>query len=505
MEKPLVLIIMDGWGIRREKKGNAILNARTPNYDFLMQNYPHSTLFPYGKYVGLPAGFMGNSEVGHLNIGAGRVVYQELTRINKAIKEKSFFKNKVLLNTLNNVKKKKSCLHLIGLLSDAGVHSHINHLFALLRMAKNNGVKDVFVHVITDGRDTLPGTAKKYIEMLENKISKLRIGKIATVSGRYYAMDRNNSWTRIKKAYGTIVNGNGFKADSALNAFNNALKRKETDEFIKTTLIGGYKGMNKDDDMIFFNFRSDRAREISYALTDKNFNYFKTKSTFNLVCMCEYDKKIKENIAFPPPKLKNNLGQVLSKNGLRQLRIAETEKYAHVTFFFNSGIEKPNRREDRIIIPSPKVATYDLKPEMSAYKIRNDVIKKIKSKKYNVIIINFANPDMVGHTGVLKAAIKAVETTDDCVSDVIREVQKLNGVVLITADHGNCEEMTGKRKTSHTTNKVPFIIVSEQKKKIKLRNGVLADIAPTMLYVLKIKKPKEMTGKSLIISGLRDT
>ncbi len=502
MEKPLVLIIMDGWGIRKEKKGNAILNARTLNYDFLIKNYPHSSLFPYGEYVGLPAGFIGNSEVGHLNIGAGRIVYQELTRINKAIKDKSFFRNKVLLNVFGNVKKKKSCFHLIGLLSDAGVHSHINHLFALLKMAKSNEIKNVFVHVITDGRDTLPGTAKKYIEMLENEISRLGIGKIATITGRYYAMDRNKSWARLKKAYSAIVNGNGFKSDSALNAFNNALKRKETDEFIKPTVIDGYKGMNKNDSIIFFNFRSDRAREICHAFTDKKFKFFKTKSTFNLVCMCEYDKKIKSPIAFPPPKLKNNLGQVLSKNGLRQLRIAETEKYAHVTFFFNSGIEKPNRKEDRIIIPSPKIATYDLKPEMSAYKVRDETIKGIKSKKYDVIIINFANPDMVGHTGVLKAAIRAVETTDKCVSDIVKEVQKLKGTALITADHGNCEEIIGKRKTSHTTNKVPFIIVSGQKKKIKLRNGILADIAPTMLDILNIKQPKEMTGKSLIISGL---
>jgi len=499
MEKPLVLIIMDGWGIRREKKGNAILNAKTPNYDFLIKNYPHSTLFPYGEYVGLPPSFIGNSEVGHLNIGAGRVVYQELTRINKAIKDKSFFKNKVLLNALNNVKKKRSCLHLIGLLSDAGVHSHISHLFALLKMAKSNGIKDVFIHVITDGRDCLPGTAKKYIEMLENEILKLRIGKIVTVTGRYYTMDRNKSWARIKKAYDTIVNGNGFKADSALNAFNNALKRKETDEFIKPTVIDGYKGMDKNDSIIFFNFRSDRARETCYAFTDKKFRFFKTKLTFNLVCMCEYDKKIKAPVVFSPPKIKNNLGKVLSKNGLRQLRIAETEKYAHVTFFFNSGIEKPNRKEDRIIIPSPKVATYDLKPEMSAYKVRDEIIKGIKSKKYDVIIINFANTDMVGHTGILKAAIKAVEVVDSCVMNVVDEVKKTSGVVLITADHGNCEEMIGKRKTSHTTNKVPFIIVSGQKKKIKLKNGVLADIAPTMLDILKIKQPKEMTGKSLII------
>ncbi|OIO61513.1 2,3-bisphosphoglycerate-independent phosphoglycerate mutase [Candidatus Woesearchaeota archaeon CG_4_10_14_0_2_um_filter_33_10] len=505
MEKPLVLIIMDGWGIRREKKGNAILNARTPNYDFLMKNYPHSTLFPYGKYVGLPDGFIGNSEVGHLNIGAGRIVYQELTRISKAIKNKSFFKNMVLLNVLDNVKKNKSCLHLIGLLSDAGVHSHINHLFALLNMAKSNGIKNVYVHVITDGRDTLPGSAKKYIKSLEKELSRLRIGKIATVIGRYYAMDRNKSWARLKKAYDTIAYGNGLKSCSALEAFDNALKKGETDEFISPTAIAGYNGINKNDSMIFFNFRSDRAREICHAFTDKKFKFFKIKSKFNLMCMCEYDKKIKAPVAFPPPKIKNNLGQVLSKNGLRQLRIAETEKYAHVTFFFNSGIEKPNSKEDRIIIPSPKVATYDLKPEMSAYKVRNECIKKIKSKKYNVIIINFANPDMVGHTGIIDAAVKAVEITDDCVGDVIREIQKLKGTVLITADHGNCEEMIGKRKTSHTTNKVPFILVSGQKKKIRLRNGILADIAPTMLDILKIKKPKEMTGKSLISSGLRDT
>jgi len=498
MEKPLVLIIMDGWGIRREKKGNAILNAKTLNYDLLIKNYPHSTLFASGEHVGLPSGFIGNSEVGHLNIGAGRIVYQELTRINKAIKDNSFFRNNVLLNAMCNVKKNKSCLHLIGLLSDAGVHSHISHLFALLIMAKSNGIKNVCVHVITDGRDTLPGSAKKYIKALEKELSRLRIRKVATVIGRYYAMDRNKSWARLKKAYDTIAYGNGLKSCSALEAFDTALKKGETDEFISPTAIAGYNGMNKNDSIIFFNFRSDRAREICHAFTDKKFKFFKIKSAFNLVCMCEYDKKIKAPVAFPPLEIKNNLGYVLSKNGLRQLRIAETEKYAHVTFFFNSGIEKPNRKEDRIIIPSPKVATYDLKPEMSAYKIRNDVIKRIKSKKYSVVIINFANPDMVGHTGILDAAVKAVETTDNCVGDVVREVQKLNGVVLITADHGNCEEMTGKRKTSHTTNKVPFILVSGQKKKIKLRNGVLADIAPTMLNILKIKQPKEMSGKSLI-------
>jgi len=502
MEKPLVLIIMDGWGIRKEKKGNAILNAKTPNYNFLMKNYPHSTLFPYGEYVGLPPGFIGNSEVGHLNIGAGRIVHQDLTRINNAIKDRSFFKNRVLLNELKKVRKNKSSLHIMGLLSDAGVHSHISHLFALLKMAKENGVNNVFIHVITDGRDCLTGTAKKYIKLLEKKISELKVGKIATVIGRYYVMDRNNRWARVKKAYDTIVHGHGFGSNSSLNAFSSALRKGQTDEFISPTVIGNYKGMKKKDSIIIFNFRSDRAREISYALTDKNFKHFRTSSKFSLVCMSEYDTRINAPVCFPSPEIKNNLGQVLSKNGLRQLRVAETEKYAHVTFFFNSGVEKPNRREDRIIIPSPKVATYDLKPEMSAYKIRNDVIKKIKSKKYDVIIINFANPDMVGHTGVLKAAIKAVEITDDCVGDVVREVQKLKGTALITADHGNCEEMTGKRKTSHTTNKVPFIIVSGQKKKIKLKNGVLADIAPTMLDILNIKQPKEMTGKSLINSGL---
>ncbi|MBU3942230.1 MAG: 2,3-bisphosphoglycerate-independent phosphoglycerate mutase [Nanoarchaeota archaeon] len=504
MEKPLVLIIMDGWGIRREKKGNAILNAKTPNYNFLIKNYPNSTLFPYGRYVGLPAGFIGNSEVGHLNIGAGRIMHQDLTRINNAIKDKSFFKNRVLLNELSKVRKNKSSLHIMGLLSDAGVHSHISHLFALLRMAKINGVKDVFIHVITDGRDCLPGTAKKYIKSLENKISKLRIGKIATVIGRYYVMDRNNRWARVKKAYDAIVHGQGFSSISALNAFSNALGKGQTDEFISPTVIGNYKGMNKKDSIIIFNFRSDRAREISYALTNKNFKHFSTGSKFSLVCMSEYDNKIKAPVSFPSPEIRNNLGKVLSKKQMKQLRIAETEKYAHVTFFFNSGVEKPNRKEDRIIIPSPKIATYDLKPEMSAYKVRNEGIKKIKLKKYNVIIINFANPDMVGHTGILDAAVKAVETTDECVGDVVREVQKLKGTALITADHGNCEEMIGKRKTSHTTNKVPFILVSDKKKKIRLRNGILADIAPTMLDILNIKQPKEMTGKSLIISGLRD-
>ena len=502
MEKPLVLIIMDGWGIRKEKKGNAILNAKTPNYNFLMKNYPHSGLFASGEHVGLPSGFIGNSEVGHFNIGAGRIVYQDLTRINNAIKNNSFFKNKVLLNELKKVRKNKSNLHIMGLLSDAGVHSHTSHLFALLKMAKENGVNNVYVHAITDGRDCLPGTAKKYIESLEKEILELKVGKVATVIGRYYIMDRDKRWNRVKKAYDAIVNGNGFGSTSALNAFSNALRKGETDEFISPTVIGNYKGMNKKDSIIIFNFRSDRAREISYALTNKNFRHFRTSSKFSLVCMSEYDNRINAPVCFPSPKIKNNLGKVLSKKQMRQLRIAETEKYAHVTFFFNSGVEKPNRKEDRIIIPSPKIATYDLKPEMSAYKVRNDFIKRIKSKKYDVIIINFANPDMVGHTGILDAAIKAVETTDECVGDVVEEVQKLKGIVLITADHGNCEEMIGKRKTSHTTNKVPFIVVSENKKNIKLRNGILADIAPTMLDILKIKKPKEMTGKSLIISGL---
>lgn len=498
MEKPLVLIIMDGWGIRREKKGNAILNAKTPNYNFLMKNYPNSMLFASGEHVGLPSGFIGNSEVGHLNIGAGRIVCQDLTRINNAIKDKSFFKNKVLLNELRKVRKNKSNLHIMGLLSDAGVHSHTSHLFALLKMAKENGINNVYVHAITDGRDCLPGTAKKYIESLEKEILELKVGKVATVIGRYYIMDRDKRWNRVKKAYDAIVNGHGLCSISALNAFSNALRKGETDEFISPTVIGNYKGMNKKDSIIIFNFRSDRAREISYALTDKNFRHFKIDLTFRLVCMSEYDNRIKAPVCFPSPKIKNNLGKVFSKKMLRQLRIAETEKYAHVTFFFNSGIEKPNMKEDRIIIPSPKVETYDLKPEMNAYKVRDETIRGIKSKKYDVIIINFANPDMVGHTGILDAAIRAVETTDECVGDIVKEVQKLKGIVLITADHGNCEEMIGKRKTSHTTNKVPFIIVSDKKKKIKVKNGILADIAPTMLDILKIKKPKEMTSKSLI-------
>lgn len=498
MEKPLVLIIMDGWGIRKEKKGNAILNAKTPNYSLLMKNYPHSALFASGEHVGLPHGFIGNSEVGHLNMGAGRIVHQDLTRISNAIKDKSFFRNKVLLDELKKVRKNKSNLHIMGLLSDAGVHSHTSHLFALLKMARENGVNNVYIHVITDGRDCLPGTAKKYIESVEKQILRLKVGKVATVIGRYYIMDRDKRWNRVKKAYDAIVNGHGFGSISALNAFSNALRKGETDEFISPTVIMDYKGMNKKDSIIIFNFRSDRAREISYALTDKNFKYFRTGSKFRLVCMSEYDNKIKAPVCFPSPRIKNNLGNVLSKKMLSQLRIAETEKYAHVTFFFNSGVEKPNRKEDRIIIPSPKIATYDLKPEMSAYKVRDEVIRKIKSKEYDMIIINFANPDMVGHTGILDAAIKAVETTDECVGDVVKEVQKLKGTVLITADHGNCEEMVGKRKTSHTTNKVPFILVSGQKKKIRLRNGILADIAPTILDILNIKEPKEMTGKSLI-------
>ncbi len=499
MVKPVVLLIMDGWGIRKEKKGNAIVQAKTPNYDSFIKKYPHSTLFAHGEHVGLPKGYMGNSEVGHLNIGAGRIVYQKMSRMNIAINNGSFFKNEVLLETMKNVRKNNSCLHLMGLLSDAGVHSHTEHLFALLEMAKKNKVKDVWIHCITDGRDTLPGSAEKYIKKLERKIKEMGIGKIATLSGRYYVMDRDKRWKRVKKGYDAIVNAEGIKAESAIKAFNEAKKRKETDEFIKPTVIKGYEEMKREDYTIFFNFRSDRARQISYAMTDKKFNHFKTNSTYNLVCMFQYDKNIKAKIAFPEIEIKNNLGQAIAKNNLKQLRIAETEKYAHVTFFFNSGIEKPNKKEDRMIIPSPKIATYDLKPEMSAYKVRNNLIRKIKSKKYDVIIVNFANPDMVGHTGIFKAAVKAIETVDECVGDVVKEVKNVGGTVLITADHGNCEEMLGDRKTSHTTNKVPFILVSD-KKNVKLRNGILADIAPTILDILKIKKPKEMTGNSLMVN-----
>jgi len=484
--KPCVLVIMDGWGIRKSKSHNAVKLAKTPNFDFLWKENPHCQLNASGKAVGLPKGYMGNSEVGHMNLGAGRIVKQEVTRINESIKNKSFFKNKVLIETIKKIKKDSGRLHLMGLLSDAGVHAHISHLFALIKLVRQHQVP-VLIHIFSDGRDTPPKSVLKYIRQLKKHIKD---EKIATLSGRYYAMDRDTNWQRTKKAYQAIIGKKARRDETVEKAVKTAYQKGETDEFIKPTIINNYQGVKDGDGFIFYNFREDRARQLTRALGLDKFGKHK-KTCF--ACMYEYDEKFNLPAAFKKPELKNVLAEILSKNKKKQFHIAETQKYAHVTYFFNGGKEKPFRGEDRKIIPSLKVSTYDKRPRMSAYKICNEVLKRIK--KYDFIVVNFANPDMVGHTGNLKAAIKAVETVDKCVEKVVDMVKALNGVCLITADHGNCEEMTGKYATSHTINPVPFVMVG-YKRKLKLRNGKLGNVAPTILRLIGIKKPKEM-GRDL--------
>ncbi len=502
-KSPLLLMILDGYGIRENKEGNAIATARTPNLDKLFSSYPHSKLDASGEAVGLPEGQMGNSEVGHLNIGAGRIVYQDLTRITSSIREGDFFRNKTLLDTMRNVKNKKSSLHLMGLLSDGGVHSHISHLYALLELAKKPGVKNVYVHAFLDGRDVPPKSALTYIKDAQKKMKELG-GEFATIMGRYYAMDRDKRWDRVEKAYDAMTSGKGITAETAALAVENAYARDETDEFVNPTVIVK-KGkpialISDNDSVIFFNFRSDRAREITRAFINQDFKDFKRNSYLHthFMCLTQYDETFDVPIAFPPESLKNILADVLSEHKLRQLRIAETEKYAHVTFFFNGGKETPVEGEDRLLIPSPKVATYDQQPEMSAYLVTDEVVKAIASGKYDVVILNYANLDMVGHTGVFDAAVKAVEAIDECIGRVFDAVSAANGLLIITADHGNAEQMLddGEPHTAHTSDPVPFLVCEDG---IKLKNGMLADIAPTLLDVLGIGNPDEMTGRSLII------
>jgi 2,3-bisphosphoglycerate-independent phosphoglycerate mutase len=509
MSKQLTaLIILDGWGLGKEYEGNAIAKAKTPNFDKLLETYPNTILKSSGLAVGLPEGQMGNSEVGHLNIGAGRIVYQEYTRISKSIENGEFFEKPEFIKAIENVKKNNSKLHLMGLLSDGGVHSHNSHLYALLEFAKKYGVKDVFVHCFMDGRDVPPKSGKGYIEELEKKLAEIGVGKIATVSGRYYAMDRDKRWERTQKAYDAMSLGKGREASSAVEAMNKSYQEDITDEFvIPTVIVNNGKPVATVDDkdsIIFFNFRPDRARQITRAFVDVDFEGFDRDKKVDVffICMTQYDKTIENvEIAFKPQILKNTLGEYLSSKGCKQLRIAETEKYAHVTFFFNGGVEKPNEGEDRILIPSPKVATYDLKPEMSAIEVKDEVIKQIKERKYDFIVLNFANPDMVGHTGDYNAAVKAVETVDTCLGEIVDEILNVKGKVLITADHGNAEEMveegTGNKITAHTTNNVPCIIIGEGN--IQLREGILADVAPTLLDMMGYEIPNEMTGKSLIV------
>ena len=509
-DKLTMLMILDGFGINENEKANAIKLANTPNLDRLMKTCPTTIMHTSGLDVGLPDGQMGNSEVGHTNIGAGRIVYQELTRITKSIEEGDFFSNPELVAAIDNCKKNNSKLHIMGLLSDGGVHSHIRHLFAILELAKRKDFEDVYVHCFMDGRDTPPSSGEIYINELENKMKEKGVGKIATISGRFYSMDRDKRWERIQKAYNALVNGEGEKASSALSAIEDSYQKEIFDEFILPTVITNndepVAKIGKNDSVIFYNFRPDRAREITRTLVDKNFNEFETYKDLNLfyVCMTSYDETMPNvNIAFKKEELKNTFGEYISKLGYTQLRIAETEKYAHVTFFFNGGEEKQYEGEDRILVPSPKVETYDLKPEMSAYEVTEKLIEAINSKKYDNIILNYANPDMVGHTGSLEAAIKAVETIDECVGKVVEAVEAQDGVLIITADHGNVEQMvdykTGEPHTAHTTNPVPLILVG--KENVELKEGRLADLAPTMLDLMNIEKPKEMTGMSIIRRG----
>ncbi len=503
MKHPVLLMILDGWGLASENSSNAAFMAKTPNLDSFFAQYPHTVLEASGKAVGLPANQIGNSEVGHMNIGAGRIIYQSLTRIDKAIEDGDFFQNEVLLHVMKQTKAKGKALHLMGLLSDGGVHSHIEHLLALLRMAAAEGLQDVYVHAFLDGRDVGPKTALQYIAQLETAMQQIGVGRIATVSGRYYAMDRDKRWERVERAYKALVLGEGKTALSAFDGVNASYAADVTDEFVEPFKVAGVNGQIKaEDGVIFFNFRPDRAREITRALYDDEFSGFARPDDVrpvNYVCMTQYDAAITAPVAFPPAAVNDMLGQVLAQQNLRQLRIAETEKYAHVTFFFNGGVEEPNLQEERILIPSPKVATYDLQPEMSAEKVTEALLAELDKDKFDVVILNFANPDMVGHTGVLSAAIAAMEKVDECAGRIVRKVLALGGSICITADHGNLEKMMeadGTPNTAHTTNPVPFILVSG--KQYSLQKGILADIAPTLLELLDIKQPAAMTGKSLI-------
>lgn len=507
MKKPVVLTIMDGFGYTPDVEGNAIALAGTPNLDALCKEYPHTLINASGLDVGLPDGQMGNSEVGHTNIGAGRVVYQDLTRITKAIEDGDFFTNKELVAAMENAKDKS--LHILGLLSDGGVHSHINHLIALLDMAKKNGLKNVYVHAFTDGRDTDPQSAKSYVEKVQAHMDEIGTGKFASVSGRYYAMDRDKRWERVEKAYDAIVEAKGNTAESAIKCIEDSCAAGINDEFIVPTVIledGKPVGkVNENDSVIFFNFRPDRAREITRAITDRKFDGFKrTLVATKFVCMTTYDATMEDvSVAFGPEDIVNTLGEYLSKNGKEQLRAAETEKYAHVTFFFNGGKEEAYKGEDRILVPSPKVATYDLQPEMSAYELLDKVLAAIDEDKYDFIAVNFANPDMVGHTGVMEATEKAIKTVDECVGKLFKKLLSIGGSGIITADHGNAElmidKLTKRPITSHSTNPVPFIVVGDEFKNAELlSDGRLSDIAPTVLSMMKMEKPKEMTGHSLI-------
>ncbi|MCL2598532.1 MAG: 2,3-bisphosphoglycerate-independent phosphoglycerate mutase [Firmicutes bacterium] len=502
---PVALIIMDGFGNNPSEKANAIFAGGTPNLARLSDKYVRGSLQTSGLAVGLPQGMMGNSEVGHLNIGAGRVVYQDLTAIDKSIAEGAFFENDAFLGAVNNCKSKGTALHLMGLLSDGGVHSSIEHLYALLQLAKDKGVSKVWVHALMDGRDVPPTSGGVYVDALQKKMEELGVGCIATVVGRYYLMDRDNRWERVQEGYESVFEGKGPRFASGKEAVDDARAKDIKDEFVKPCVVGEYKGVAQDDSVIFFNFRSDRAREISRVIVDKSFEGVKRADGFKSVYyvgMTEYDASLQGvHTAFAPKDIKNTLGEFLAIQGLTQARVAETEKYAHVTFFFNGGVETPNQNETRVLVPSPKVATYDLQPEMSAPEVLEKCIEQLESG-VNVLIVNFANCDMVGHTGVFEAAKKAVQTVDACVGKLADKIVEMGGSCLISADHGNAEQMQyedGSMMTSHTTFDVPLLLVGKEYIGCKLDKGALCDIAPTLIQMLGLKQPKEMTGKNLIL------
>lgn len=508
-KRPVMLMILDGFGVAPKSEGNAVSLAKKPNLDKFIEKYPNSMLQASGLEVGLPEGQMGNSEVGHLNIGSGRIVYQELTRITKAISDGDFFENEALKLAMSNAKN-SAALHLMGLLSDGGVHSHLEHLKGLLEFAKKEGIQNVYVHAFMDGRDVPPSSGKEFIEKTEKMMAEIGVGKIATISGRYYAMDRDNRWERVELAYNALVLGKGENAASAVEAIDKSYKDNKTDEFVLPTVItengSPIANIKNGDSVVFFNFRPDRAREITRAINDKEFAGFKRETlSLTFITMTQYDKTLEGvHVAYSPQTLTNTLGEYVSSKGLNQLRIAETEKYAHVTFFFNGGVEKENPGEDRKVIPSPKVATYDLKPEMSAYEVTEELLSRLDSDKYDMVILNFANPDMVGHTGIVEAAVKAIEAVDECVGNIVNKILEKDGCVFITADHGNAETMidfsTGNPFTAHTTHPVPFVWVANDTEGKKLKDGKLADIAPTMLIQLGLEVPVEMTGENLIVN-----
>jgi 2,3-bisphosphoglycerate-independent phosphoglycerate mutase len=502
MKKPLILMILDGFGIAPEK-GNAIKAANKPNIDKLFAENPVTQIGASGMDVGLPDGQMGNSEVGHTNMGAGRIVYQELTRITKTINEDKLKENEAIVNAMDKALENGTALHLMGLLSSGGVHSHITHLYGILELAKEKGLENVYIHTFLDGRDVPPSSAAEFMDELLAKAKEIGVGKVATVSGRYYAMDRDNNWDRVEKTYAAMVYGEGEKAECPVCAVKNSYDKGITDEFVVPVVVEGGAQVKPNDSIIFFNFRPDRAREITRTFVDPDFKGFERKNGFfpvNFVCMTQYDATMPNvDVAFKPQALKNTLGEYVSNKGMTQLRIAETEKYAHVTFFFNGGVEKQYEGEDRILVKSPAVATYDLQPEMSAYEVTDKLVPAIESGKYDMIILNYANCDMVGHTGVFEAAVKAVEAVDTCVGRVVEAIKKMGGVALITADHGNADKMVdadGSPFTAHTTNPVPFCVVGYD---CQLREGGrLADIAPTMLQIMGLEQPAEMDGVSLI-------